>query len=1848
MAEQGYVLDIDAKFLANLKKADESLAKTAKQVENLTKSFEETLTRSSAFAIQMQRVYSELAIIGGADFSSGMAKVDTTARNAVDAVNLLTRNITKLKQEYNELASDWTGNKAKGTHLRITSDADMENVAKLKQAIKQINDTLNNKKRKKPLSLVDVESLVRQKDLYKRAVAELLSTDEKRTRAVVSEANKRIKEIKREAQITKEMTEAKYTATPKAAMSYATQAKSIGEMSKALKYLETVRDSINTKTKSGAKNVIKINTLIAELNDKVKNLKRKVSLVGDEMDTTKNAASRFSSIMKGALSIQAIRGYINQLISVRGEMELQQRSLQAILKDKGEANKVWKQTIDLAVKSPFQIKEMVTYTKQLAAYRVESEKLVETNKMLADISAGLGVDMSRLILAYGQVKAANYLRGTELRQFSEAGINILDELAEHFSTLEGTTVSVGEVFERVTKRMVSFEDVETVLKKVTSASGTFYRMQEIQSETLRGQISNLKDSITVMFNDIGKANDGVMKTGVAFARTLVEHWEEVAFTLKSVLAVMTVVKINSMLASRNLIALALKMKVITGDIPKILTLGQGLTAIFKKAASSITKAASSIMKFAAANPWLLLITAAIAGITSAVVEFIKQSDKLDSIREKYKELNNTIRDLSISFRQGFDKGNLDAAKKELDALIDVANTDYKLNIDAQIPDNIDLAGLESQFVSIREQIFDAKEFAKEVEVEFAKRDGFFSNLFIGSGRDPIEQVKKFGEEAERIFTSLRSETKDVAYAIQSSGIELTSEQMEALNTILKPMGSEQTKIAYIEGINNAYEELKDVIESTGIEVEDFNKILLLTKRVGIDTATIFDKLEDDIKWWWDDDRKARNIKFGIDQLALEKELSETETQILYWAANERFEINITPTFSASDGVPAFAAWQKTYNEMVENVKGFQKITNPEKTREDLISDLTAILNENQETLDAIKNIGAEKATGEGGAYEGVDTKELELKVSKADELLNWLRGSVDNTNNQLVKSQKDWVNEVIKSVRDAHKEYVSLLDDLDAVGSKTLALERTQDIFNEAIKHIKDFDGISLGNIKFETEQGAIDALTMLKNKLPESAHESRLAIEKAIGDIRGELTISESKDSMQKLQSEIESLFTGYELSIELGDLNIPKDWAASMFDIKAFDLSDIRTKILEEVSKVEAGGGEKNKLKMLNEFLHKVDELEQKAQQARLKKYLAYARDAIGDRAKIKIEELKKLQEIELTFAKDSPEKERAISKVREDSIQSLNKQKWEEFQKSSTFVSLFEDLDSASQALTEHAIQKLQEFQLQWQDMPYEEMRDIVDKISKLREHLASMSPFGDGFKDVKDRVLSDGRTYADIELENVGFEQEIELSQEYISELETIIRLREEGNTEAEFTASLELQNIDIIGMETDELRNALAAEKNKISLAKKNLANNKASLEDQKLLKAYYLSQAEAIQNAQKLANDLYDAFSDIMDVLGQGDGMGAVFAQMGMDMANSVMNCFALQLQLKAVTVEAHTFEEAMNKAMGVIGWIVMGVQLIGTALKAAFDAHDMRIDKQIQQLAKNVEYLQGRFEEFEKALDKAYSTTQVESFTKALSDNIDRQIANYERMRKLEEDKKKTDQSKIDEYNDAIKDLSEQRKEIFEEQQSNVTAGILDDALSAAEGFVDAWYEAFKETGDGLSGLRENFKEMLTDLIKKQAAMQIVGHYTKMYSDWLAGYIDVAGGDAMLTADEAKEWATKVKETMPELNAMLENFFSGTQELLQEEGSLSELSKGIQGVTESTAQVLEALLNSMRFYVADSNTQLKAIAASFASNDVERNPLLNELRQQTALIRSIESMFDSVIGRGSGPHSGAYLKVLM
>jgi peptidoglycan hydrolase-like protein with peptidoglycan-binding domain len=209
-------------------------------------------------------------------------------------------------------------------------------------------------------------------------------------------------------------------------------------------------------------------------------------------------------------------------------------ALEAIVQNKEASDEIFTKMQRLAVISPFQFKDLMSYTKQLAAFRIETSKLYDKTKMLADVSAGLGVDMSRLILAYGQVRAAAVLRGQEIRQFTEAGIPLLQELSQKFSELEGRVVSTSEVFEKVSKREVPFEMVDEVFQKMTVSGGVFYNMQEIQAETLKGKISNLTDSYEIMLNKLGEEQDGALKGAINSMTLLINNYETLIDILRVV------------------------------------------------------------------------------------------------------------------------------------------------------------------------------------------------------------------------------------------------------------------------------------------------------------------------------------------------------------------------------------------------------------------------------------------------------------------------------------------------------------------------------------------------------------------------------------------------------------------------------------------------------------------------------------------------------------------------------------------------------------------------------------------------------------------------------------------------------------------------------------------------------------------------------------------------------------------------------------------------------------------------------------------------------------------------------------------------------------------------------------------------------------------------------------------------------------------------------------------------------------------------------------------------------------------------------------------------------------------
>lgn len=267
-----------------------------------------------------------------------------------------------------------------------------------------------------------------------------------------------------------------------------------------------------------------------------KGLAAQLGRVNNQLTLQNRLVSNVNTLFTTYVSIFAVKSFIQNLAQVRGEFENQQIALRAILRDAEAADKIFGQIKSFAVVSPFEFKDLVGYAKQLSAFQVPVDELFETTKRLADVSAGLGVGMDRIILAYGQVRSAAVLRGQELRQFTEAGIPLVDELAKKFSELEGRVVSAGDVFEKISNRMVSFEMVKEIFEDMTNEGGMFYMMQEKQAESLKGKIANLADAYDIMLNDIGEANDGILKGGVAGIAALFENWEKVWSVLKTLIA----------------------------------------------------------------------------------------------------------------------------------------------------------------------------------------------------------------------------------------------------------------------------------------------------------------------------------------------------------------------------------------------------------------------------------------------------------------------------------------------------------------------------------------------------------------------------------------------------------------------------------------------------------------------------------------------------------------------------------------------------------------------------------------------------------------------------------------------------------------------------------------------------------------------------------------------------------------------------------------------------------------------------------------------------------------------------------------------------------------------------------------------------------------------------------------------------------------------------------------------------------------------------------------------------------------------------------------------------------------
>lgn len=239
-----------------------------------------------------------------------------------------------------------------------------------------------------------------------------------------------------------------------------------------------------------------------------------------EMFKQSQVLSDLKSMAMQYLSVWGAQSFINKIIDLGGQLEQQRLSIGAILQDTAQANHLFGQIKDLAIKSPFGVQQLDAMTKQLSAYGFQYSELYEWTKRLADISAATGTSVDRLALALGHVRAEGALSGYTLRQFSMGNIPLLQKLSENL----GKTKQ--EIRKMTRNKEIGYEDVLNVLKQLTDKGGMFFEAQEVMSQALNAKFKNLRDSFQIMYSEMAEGAPGDFLKGLATTLTeLSRQWQ---------------------------------------------------------------------------------------------------------------------------------------------------------------------------------------------------------------------------------------------------------------------------------------------------------------------------------------------------------------------------------------------------------------------------------------------------------------------------------------------------------------------------------------------------------------------------------------------------------------------------------------------------------------------------------------------------------------------------------------------------------------------------------------------------------------------------------------------------------------------------------------------------------------------------------------------------------------------------------------------------------------------------------------------------------------------------------------------------------------------------------------------------------------------------------------------------------------------------------------------------------------------------------------------------------------------------------------------------------------------------
>lgn len=287
---------------------------------------------------------------------------------------------------------------------------------------------------------------------------------------------------------------------------------------------------------------------LQETENGVKSVSRTVEKEGGNIEALFNRITKSAAVFGAGFTAKE---FVTQVAQVRGEFQKLEVAFTTMLGSKQKAEELMAQMIRTAATTPFSLQDVAGGAKQLLAYGVAAEDVNQTLIRLGDIAAGLSIPLGDLVYLYGTTRAQGRLYTEDFNQFTSRGIPMIAELSKMFGVAES------EVKGLVEAGKVGFPEVQKVIENLTNEGGKFGGLMEAQSKTIAGQISNIEDSISQMFNEIGQANEGIISDALSGVSSLVENYEKVGTVIIGLVgiygtykvAVMTVTALQSLQAT---------------------------------------------------------------------------------------------------------------------------------------------------------------------------------------------------------------------------------------------------------------------------------------------------------------------------------------------------------------------------------------------------------------------------------------------------------------------------------------------------------------------------------------------------------------------------------------------------------------------------------------------------------------------------------------------------------------------------------------------------------------------------------------------------------------------------------------------------------------------------------------------------------------------------------------------------------------------------------------------------------------------------------------------------------------------------------------------------------------------------------------------------------------------------------------------------------------------------------------------------------------------------------------------------------------------------------------------------